>query len=218
VVIDHHLSGDDMGAELFKDATAAACGVLLAEAVPALGCQMTRSLAEPLFVAIATDTGWFRFGSTDRRTLHVTASLVETGVAVDRVYRTIFEESSLARLKLMGRILQSITVTTGGRVAYGVLRLRDLAESGAIPQDSEDLVNYTLSITGVELGMLFAELTPREAKVSFRSRDGVDCTQIAARFGGGGHRQAAGATIAADIDTAVHRVLQAVEAELTSKA
>jgi bifunctional oligoribonuclease and PAP phosphatase NrnA len=217
VIIDHHVSEDDLGAELFKDSTAAACGVLLAEVAGHLGCSITRALAEPLFVAIATDTGWFRFGSTDGRTLHVVASLVDAGIAVNKIYRTIFEESSLARLKLMGRTLQSITVTADGRVAYGVVRLRDIAESGAIPQDTEDLVNYTLSMTGVELGMLFVELSPSDVKVSFRSRDRADCTRIAAQFGGGGHRQAAGATVSGGVDAAVRSVLQVTERELAAK-
>jgi bifunctional oligoribonuclease and PAP phosphatase NrnA len=211
IIVDHHVSEDDLGAELFKDSSAAACGILLAEAAEPLGCSMTRALAEPLFVAIATDTGWFRFGSTNGRTLRIAAALVDSGVAVDKIYRTIFEESSVARLKLMGRTLQSITVTTGGRVAYGVVRQRDIAESQAIPQDTEDLVNYTLSMTGIELGMLFVELSPSETKVSFRSRDGVDCTRIAAQFGGGGHRQAAGASVSASVDATLRQVLQVVQ-------
>jgi phosphoesterase RecJ-like protein len=214
VIIDHHISEDDMGAELFKDSSAAACGVLLAEAVGHVGCTMTRAVAEPLFVAIATDTGWFRFGSTNSRTLRIAATLLDTGIAVDKMYRTIFEESSLARLKLMGRILQSISLVAGGRAAYAVIRLEDLKETGAVPQDSEDLVNYTLSITGVELGLLFAEQASGEVKVSFRSRDDVDCTHLAAQFGGGGHRQAAGATVSGSLSDAVARVLQAVEREL----
>src|SRR5262245_33975685 len=170
LLINHHIGEDELGAEFFKDSTAAACGVLVAEAVTHLGCTMTRQVAEPLFVALATDTGWFRFGSTDGRTLRIAASLVETGIAVDRLYRAIFEENSLPRLKLIARTLDSIRFIAQRRAAYATIRLADLAETGAAPQDSEDLVNYTLSLTGVEAGLLFVEQASGGVKVSFRSR------------------------------------------------
>ena len=99
-------------------------------------------------------------------------------------------------------------------MAYGVVRQRDIVESGAIPQDTEDLVNYMLSITGVELGMLFVELSSGEVKVSFRSRDRVDCTRIAAQFGGGGHRQAAGVTLTMDREEGQRSILDAACASM----
>ena len=217
VIIDHDLGHDDMGAELFKDTTAAACGSLVADAVEHLGCEMTREVAEPLFVAMATDTGWFRFSSTDGKTLRIAAQLVDTGIPVDRLYRTIFEESTVARLKLVGRTLESIRVACDGRVAYSTIRLDDLSSTSAIPQDSEDLVNYTLSISGVEVGLMFVEQRSGSVKVSFRSRDDVDCSRIASQFGGGGHRAAAGATIEAPIAQVEARVLKAVEVALAAK-
>lgn len=215
IIIDHHIGEDDMGAELFKDTSASACGLLVAEAVEHLGCEMTRQLAEPLFIAMATDTGWFRFSSTDGRTMRIAARLIDTGIGVDRLYRTIFEDGTLARLKLIGRSLDSMQVICNGRVAFGSIRLKDLEATGAASQDSEDMVNYTLSITGVEVGLLFVELASGGIKVSFRSRGGFDCTQVAAQFGGGGHRQAAGATIDAPLAQVQTRVLQAVQAALT---
>jgi phosphoesterase RecJ-like protein len=214
VIIDHHIGHDDMGAELFKDTSAAACGSLVAEAVDHLGCEMTREVAQPLFVALATDTGWFRFSSTDGKTLRIAARLLDTGIPVDRLYRTIFEESTVARLKLIGRTLESLRVICNGRVAYSSVRLEDLQATGAIPQDSEDMVNYTLSISGVEVGLMFVEQRSGSVKVSFRARDSVDCSRIASQFGGGGHRAASGATIDAPLAQAQACVLKAVEATL----
>jgi phosphoesterase RecJ-like protein len=218
VVIDHHVGHDEMGAELFKDSTASACGLLVAEAVEPLGGAMTRAIAEPLFVAMATDTGWFRFSSTDGRTLRVAARLADAGISVDRLYRLLYEENSPARVKLIGRTLESLAVVCGGRVAYSSIRQSDLRGTGAIASDSEDLVNYALSITGVEVGLMFVEQETGAVKVSFRSRGGVDCTRIAAQFGGGGHVAAAGATIHAPLDLAHVRVLKAVEAALACPA
>ena len=211
IVIDHHLGHDDMGAELFKDTDAAACGALLAEAVDHLDCVMTPEVAEPLFVALATDTGWFRFSSTDGNTLRIAARLVDAGISADRLYRTLFEETTLARLKLMGRALENLRTTSDGRVAYTSILLTDLRATGAVPQDSEDLVNYTLALLGVRVGLIFIEQSSGAIKVSFRSKDGLDCSGLAARFGGGGHREAAGAVVDGPLPQAEARVLQVVE-------
>jgi len=214
VVIDHHVGDEDLGAELFKDESAAACGEILFGGIEPLGCQLTRAVAEPLFVAITTDTGWFRFSCTTPRSFQIAAKLTEAGVRADLLYRKLFEDFSLARLKLMARVLGSVQLAVGGRVAWSAVRRSDLAATGAASQDSEDLINYTMSLRGVEVGLMFTELKDGSVKVSFRSRDHIDCSRIAAQFGGGGHMQAAGATIGAPLDLAVQRVLRAVETTL----
>ena len=214
LVIDHHLGHDDMGAELFKDVHAPACGALLADAAEPLGCQLTPEVAEPLFVALATDTGWFRFSSTNGNTLRLAARLSDAGANVSKLYCLLFEETTLGRLKLMGRTLEGVHTTKDGRIAYSAIRLSDFQSTGAVPQDSEDLVNYTLSISGVQVGLLFIEQRSGMVKVSFRSRNGLDCTRVAAQFGGGGHHQAAGAMIDGPIEQAQSRVLEAVRAAL----
>jgi len=217
LIIDHHIGHDDMGAELFKDTAAAACGAILAEAVDHLGCVLTPEIAEPLFVALATDTGWFRFSSTNGRTMRIAARLIDAGLRVDRLYRTVYEESTLCRLKLLGRTLDGLQVMCNGRVAYTAIRLADFEATGSIPQDSEDLVNYTLAMIGVEVGLIFIEQRSGAVKVSLRSRNGLDCTRVAAQFGGGGHREAAGLTIDAPMAEALVNVLRAVETAMDKK-
>ena len=101
-----------------------------------------------------------------------------------------------------------------GRVAYATISRDDLLRTGAIPQDSEDLVDFTVSLRGVEVGLLFIEQLRGGAKVSFRARNGLDCSRLAAQFGGGGHREAAGATLPGPMAESVERVLQAVRQAL----
>lgn len=101
-------------------------------------------------------------------------------------------------------------------MAYATITREDLIRSGAIPQDSEDLVDFTVSVRGVELGLLFIEQLRGGAKVSIRTRSGVDCAALASQFGGGGHKEAAGATINAPMPECVERVLQAVRKTLAS--
>ncbi len=102
----------------------------------------------------------------------------------------------------------------GGRVAYTTVSFDDLTRTGAIPQDSEDLIDFTVSLRGVEIGLLFIEQARGGSKVSFRSRNGVDCARLAGTFGGGGHRAAAGATIPGPMSESVKNVLQAVRRAL----
>jgi bifunctional oligoribonuclease and PAP phosphatase NrnA len=213
-VIDHHVSQDDLGATVFKDSTAEATGILVMSAFPAVGGHLTPEIAQGLFTAIAMDTGWFHHSNTRSGTLRAAAELVDAGAPIDQIYRKLFEQNTRARLKLIGETLHGLQTDLDGRVAYATITKEDLFRSGAIPQDSEDLVDYTVSMRGVELGLLFIEQLRGGAKVSIRTRSGVDCAALAAQFGGGGHKEAAGATINAPMAECVERVLQAVRKTL----
>jgi phosphoesterase RecJ-like protein len=105
-------------------------------------------------------------------------------------------------------------VVHDGRIAFTEIRMSDYEATGAHPMDSEDLVTYTRSVRGVEVGLLFMEQPRGGTKISFRSRDVVDVAQLAERFGGGGHRAAAGAVLATNLDDARTRVLEAVRQAL----
>jgi phosphoesterase RecJ-like protein len=213
-VIDHHVSQDDLGATFFKDPTAEATGILIMRAIHALGATVTPELAEGLLVAIAMDTGWLRHSNTRPGTLRSIAELVEAGAKIDAIYRKLFERNSLSRLRLMGATLSAVQVEMDGKIAYSTISRDDLLRTGAIPQDSEDLVDFVASIRGVELAMLFIEQRRGGVKVSFRARGGLDCTQLASRFGGGGHREAAGATLADPLPECVAKVLHAAREAL----
>jgi phosphoesterase RecJ-like protein len=215
-IIDHHVSQDDLGATVFKDSKAEATGMLVMQAITALGCQLTLEIATGLLTAIAMDTGWFHHSSTRAGTLRAVAELVDAGARIDQIYRKLFERNTLARLKLIGETLRNLKTELDGRVAYATISKEDLLRTGAIPQDSEDLVDYTVSMRGVELGLLFIEQLRGGAKVSIRTRTGIDCAKLAAQFGGGGHKEAAGATISGSMTECVERVLQAVRQTLAT--
>jgi phosphoesterase RecJ-like protein len=111
-------------------------------------------------------------------------------------------------------MLERLQVTCGGLIAYTEIHLADYAATGATPADTEDLVNYTRSVAGVEVGLLFMEQPKGGVKVSFRSRSKVDVARLAETFGGGGHQRASGATIHASLEDARARVLALVEVAL----
>ena len=214
VVVDHHVSQDDLGAVFLKDTTAEAAGILVMRAVKALGGSFTKEVATGLFTAIAMDTGWFRHPNTKPSTLLAASDLIESGAEIDRIYRDLFERSTLGRLRLTGEFLTKLKTDLDGRIAYSTVSRDDLERAGAIPADTEDLVDYTVSLRGVEIGLLLMELEKGGVKGSLRSRSGADCAKIAAQFGGGGHKAAAGLSLDEPLAVAVDRVLGAVRKAL----
>ncbi|HXG12941.1 MAG TPA: bifunctional oligoribonuclease/PAP phosphatase NrnA [Gemmataceae bacterium] len=214
VVIDHHQTQDDLEAVPFVDVSAEATGRLVYEAITALGEPLSPTAASALFVALAMDTGWFRHANATPATFALASRLIEAGAVPEVLYDELFERNSLARLKLMGLVLERLQLTDGGRVSFTEICRKDYETTGATPQDSEDLVNFTRSIAGVEVGLLFMEQPRGGIKVSFRSRSRVDVARLAEQFGGGGHRLAAGAIVEGPLPEVRRRVLEAVRAAL----
>lgn len=214
VVIDHHVSGDDLGAKVFKDDSAEANGRLVLEAIEALGVALNQEMASVLFAAIATDTGWFRFASVGPPTYAAVEKLVAAGASPAGMFRQLYEQNSLARVQLHGYILQNIRTTADGRVAHAGASLDDFKATGAEPSDTEDVVNRLLTIAGVEVAGLFVALEPELTKVSLRSRGGFDVREIAETFGGGGHSAAAGLRLAKPLEVTRELVIDAVRGKL----
>jgi bifunctional oligoribonuclease and PAP phosphatase NrnA len=214
VVIDHHVSQDDLGAMRFVDTTSEATGRLVYELIEALRQPLSSKAADFLFAALATDTGWFRHKNTTPATFALAEKLMAAGANPTWLYEQIYERNTVGKLKLMARVLERLRVAADGKVALTYVTRDDYGATGAIPQDTEDLVNYTRSVAGVEVGMFFMEQPAGGVKVSFRSRSTVDVAKIAEQFGGGGHRLASGATLNTSLEEAERRVLAAVQAVL----
>lgn len=213
VLVDHHVSEDDMRAVVFKDATAEATGRLVLELAEALQVELTPKLAEIIFTAIATDTGWFRFSSVTAGTFRALAKLVDAGASPPAVFAALYEQHTLARLKLRARILANITPLAGGKLMATHVLQQDFTETGAESADTEDVINMLLTVAGSQVAVLFVELK-KFTKVSLRSRTDFDVRAIAERFGGGGHRAAAGIAFDGPIDAARHAVLDVLVEEL----
>jgi phosphoesterase RecJ-like protein len=216
LVIDHHLSQDDLGAVRLVDTTAEATGRLVYEAIDALGVPLPESAANHLFAALAMDTGWFRHPNTTPATFALAEQLVRAGARPTILYEHLFENSTLPRLKLTGLVLDRLQVCEGGLVAHTEIRREDYAATGATPQDTEDLVNFTRSLSGVEVGLFFMEQPRGGVKISFRARSRVDVAKIAEQFGGGGHRLASGAIAEGSLADVRVKVLEAVHRALPS--
>jgi phosphoesterase RecJ-like protein len=209
-VIDHHGTQDDLGATRFVNVKVEATGRLAFDAIRALDVSLSPAMATNLFAALAWDTGWYRHAQTTPWTLALAGELVAAGAKPTLIHELLYERNSLAGLKLRGLFLERLEIRAGGRIAYSHIRFADYAATGATPYDAEDFVDYPRSIEGVEVALRFIERRDGDVKVSFRSRR-LDVARLAERFGGGGHKLAAGATVAGPFDAARDRVLQAVE-------
>lgn len=210
IVVDHHVSADDLGAEPFKNVEAEATGRLVVEAAEALSVKLTPQMAAPLFAAVATDTGWFRFSSTTAVTYRVAAKLIEAGASPAAIYNQLYEQDTLGRMKLRGVILSRIETELDGRLAHTHVLKDDFTRTGSLPSDTEDVVNSALAIRGTQFAVIFVEQSGGGFKISFRSRCAVDCSKLAEQWGGGGHKAAAGAFVAGPLAEVQPKVLDAV--------
>jgi phosphoesterase RecJ-like protein len=157
-------------------------------------------MAEALFLAIASDTGWFAFSNTRPQTLRWAAKLMEAGVDTDRMYQRLYQNERVQRLLLQTRAQQSLQLFCGGRLAVMSLVKGDFELTGAKVPDTENLINIPLQIASVEVSLLLVE--PQDCgpiRVSLRSKGSVDVAGFAEGFGGGGHARAAGLKLAGDL-------------------
>jgi phosphoesterase RecJ-like protein len=210
LVLDHHVGEDDLGATMYKDYQAEATGHLVVQAADALGVALTRSMSVPLFAAIATDTGWFRFSSVTPETYRVIARLMDIGVVPSEVYADLYERDTLGRLRLRGLILSRTQAELNGALMHTYVLKEDFAATGAEASDTEDAINLTLAVQGTRAAVIFVEQLRGGFKLSFRSRCDMNCNEVAKQFGGGGHKAAAGAFQEGSLDEVRGRVMPVV--------
>ena len=214
-VIDHHRTQDDLGGPRYVDVTAEATGRLAYELIRALDAPISPRAAHNMFMALALDTGWFRHPNTTAATFDLAGELVRLGANPTPLYEQLFECAPITRLKLAGVALERLQVRSNGRIAFTEVCLSDYATTGAVPGDTEELINYPRSLDGVEVALLFIEQPEGGTKVSFRARS-VDVSKLAEQFGGGGHKLAAGARIDGNLPDVRERVLAAAKEALAA--
>src|SRR6201997_2938194 len=194
--IDHHHDNTRFGDLNLIVADASSTGEVLRDVFDELGVELTPELAEPLYIALVTDTGRFQYANTTPKALRLAAELVEAGADVHAVFQQVYESVEFAKLKLLARALARAEVLEGGRIVVSHLLRTDFAEVGASEPYSEGLIDYLRAVEGAELALFIREQLSSDAaahKGSLRSSiDELDVSAIARRFGGGGHRQAAG--------------------------
>jgi phosphoesterase RecJ-like protein len=210
VNVDHHVGNRLYGTVNWFDASAAACGELVADIIDALGVTWTPDIAAHLYLAISTDTGSFRYGPISPRTFTTCARIAAGGVNTALLSRQIFDSFSVGRVRLTGALLNAMTLHHGNRLA--VLSIDDalLTACGATADDSEGLVNLPLGAQEVLSAALIKHQSGDRYRVSLRSKGAVDVRSVAARWNGGGHTNAAGFSVTGTLEQITQEIVQAM--------
>jgi bifunctional oligoribonuclease and PAP phosphatase NrnA len=210
MVIDHHIGNPKWGAhnwvEMDRSSTAEMVGIMALEA----GFELDGPLGEAVYLGMVTDTGNFAFDNTSPRCMELAARIIRQGLDTAKINELIQNQWSLARFKLWAEILGSLTLYFGGQL--GVIRITSdqLSRLGATSADCEGLTNFVLRIKGCRMAQSLREDEAGELKLSLRSVSDVNIQPVAAAFGGGGHRCAAGAYISGSFDEVEPRLIEAL--------
>ncbi len=209
--IDHHITGPGIGDILIREPEASATAEIIYRILKTNNITITPDIAEALYTAIITDTGGFRYSNTTPYTLHIAAELLETGISGWAIAKEIYESEPKARILLLSKALSTLTFEEGDRIAFMTLTLDELHKMGATDDMTDQFVNYARSIKGVDVGLLFREIQGGKVKVSIRSKDEIDVATFASKFGGGGHKNAAGIVLSENLDKSVNIIIPALK-------
>ena len=214
VNIDHHVSNSRFGTINLVLTDAASTGELVYDLLKAWKIEIPPGAASNLYATILSDTGGFRHDNTSAHALRAAAELVQLGADPVTIARGLFKSRLPSSLRMQGRILQGLHFEFGDRLVWGSISQAGLRDSGATTDQADSAIDQLNTVRGQELAILFKEAGPRLTKVSIRSRDLVDSAELAAKFGGGGHRRAAGIELAMPLKEAEATVLAEVRARL----
>lgn len=213
LILDHHTGPSRIPGMDVRDVSAAATGEIVYRLLSGWdGEAITPEIATALYAAIAYDTGGFRYSNTGARTHRIAAELIERGADLATTHRWLFESVSLAHARLSARVLGTFHTSPGGRVAWGSLPVEVMEEMGAGSEDVDGIVEALRAVEGVQVALLFKEVHAGATKVSLRSTGDADVQAFAARFGGGGHVNAAGIYLEEPIGPVAERISRAAVA------
>jgi phosphoesterase RecJ-like protein len=215
---DHH-PGNTMPADVhWVEPGRAALGEMAVLLVDSLGVPLDREIATALYVALVTDSGNFQYSQVSAQTHRIAARLVEQIGDVSEICRRLFRDRPVAEMVLTGKVLQTLRTSADGQVAWADLDSEMLRATGARPDDAQNLVADVNRVRGTRVFALFKNLNPGQVRVSLRST-GPEVNQVAALFGGGGHRLAASLTVEnIGLEKARHQVLEALQRQMAESA
>ena len=212
--IDHHQGNTYYGSLNWVDESAAACGEMVFELIEALGVPLTIEMATHVYLAILTDTGSFHYSNITPKTFDICARLVSAGVSPAAMARRVFDQNSFGKLRLIGALLAQMELLAGGRLA--VMHLDDdiMNATGTTYNDTEGLINLPLTAREIQAVVFFKLGADGDIHVSMRSKYDVDVRAIAARHGGGGHKNAAGFKVKGPLAAVRGGILQELDAAI----
>jgi len=209
--IDHHISNGGFCKLSMLDGQASSTGELLYRLMREMRCDMTKDICTNLYAAIITDTGGFRYASTHRDTLQVAGDLVENGANPQWISENIYENDSPARLKLLAKVLETMSLDLENKVGSLFVTQEALLKTGASLDHSEGFVDIPRTVKGIDISVLYSQLESKYYKISLRSKGQINVEKVARKFGGGGHVNAAACRIKGDIGEVKMLIAEAIK-------
>jgi bifunctional oligoribonuclease and PAP phosphatase NrnA len=210
VNIDHHATSAHFGSINWIDSTASAVGEMIYNLCKAIGGRITKEIAECVYMALVTDTGSFHFPNTSDRTLKVASELIRAGAKPAKIGEAVYNNYPWSRIELMRQVMSTVKRDDSGRIATmrQTLEMRDIAE--AVDGDNNGFVNIPLAAREIQAVLYMREVGPNRYRASLRSKGDINVAKVAERFGGGGHKNAAGLSVAGDWDSTEAEIVVAL--------
>ncbi|HJO47763.1 MAG TPA: bifunctional oligoribonuclease/PAP phosphatase NrnA [Candidatus Scalindua sp.] len=217
ICIDHHPTNPGYADINVIDKGASSAGELIYDLIIHMNGELTLELATPLYLSIATDTGWFKFSNTSAKAFKACSALIEAGVKSQIIYEKLYHNKHASYLKLLNLMLGALSSECDGQLVWTKVTKKMIKSSGVEFVDTDVMIDLIRAVNEVEVVVIFRELGERKTKVSFRSKHTIDVSKLASDFGGGGHVRAAGASLEEPIDTVIGDVISAAS-ELLEEA
>lgn len=210
VNIDHHATSAHFGTINWIDSTASAVGEMIYNLCKAIGGRVTKEIAECVYMALVTDTGSFHFSNTTERTLKVASELIKAGVKPASISEAVYNNYPWSRIELMRQVLGTVKRDESGKIASLRQTLEMRRAAGAVDGDNNGFVNIPLSARDILAAVYMREVANGTYRVSLRSKGDINVAKVAEKFGGGGHRNAAGLKVEGDWDEKEAELVAAV--------
>ncbi|NOY76426.1 MAG: bifunctional oligoribonuclease/PAP phosphatase NrnA [Calditrichaeota bacterium] len=208
VCVDHHPDGERFSALDFIMTEASSTGEIVYDILKALRAPVTKPMAEALYTAVLTDTGSFRFNNTTPKAHQMAAEFLKQGVNFRSIYENVYEKESPEKIKLLGMALQQLNFEYGRKLAWFKITREMLRKVGLNPEETDGFSDFPRRIDGVEVSLMFVEVSEKRTKVSFRSKGNIVINGLAQDVGGGGHQFASGAIVKKPIDETIPLILE----------
>ena len=207
IAIDHHVSFKRFASICLVDSDAGACGEIVYELIKNMK-SMDKDIAQLLFAAIVTDTGCFAQYNATRRSMEIACELMKFDFDAQKTIYEVYKSTSIARFKLKNLALSRTKFFEGGKIALIYVSMKDLSDTGANQEDADGIIGSLLDIDTVKVAYSLLQVGERNFKLSIRTKDGVDASDIANVFGGGGHVFAAGCRVNGYFEDIVEKLVR----------
>ena len=217
LAVDHHPSNTGFADSTLLDASRAACGEIVLKLIESLCGGIDKTEADLLYIAVSTDTGCFQYANVNENTYLTAVALARAGADTAGLSRLFFRTFSRARLALEGAVYSGLRTFHDGQIVVNIVTLDMVRRAGVTENDMDDIASLAGKLAGHQVSVPIRENDNGTCRVSLRSGQRVNVSEIAKQFGGGGHAMASGCTVKADPETTLRLLLPPIEAALNAR-